>query len=226
MQTVFVVCEGQTEETFISRVVAPAFYPMGVSLVAQLIETSAGHKGGGLSYERVERHLRNNLRRPSQPAVTTLIDLYKLNPDFPGFAQANGKPLTQRLQILNTAFQDHIVASVGCRPDRFVSYIQPYEFEALLFSDVEALTSIESGWSSALRQLQAVRAASESPEHINDGPTTKPAARLETILRSPSYRKVLHGPRAAEQITLTKIETECRFFAAWLQQLRKYGTVA
>lgn len=78
-QTVFVVCEGQTEETFISNVVAPEFYPYGVNLVAQLIETSAGHKGGALSYDRVQKHLRNNLRRPSQPVVTTLIDLYRLD---------------------------------------------------------------------------------------------------------------------------------------------------
>ena len=64
------------------------------------------------------------------------------------------------------------------------------------------------------------REAAESPEHINDGPDTTPAARLESALSNPRYRKRLHGPRAAQGIGLDRIEAECAFFAAWLAQLR------
>jgi hypothetical protein len=220
MRTVFVVCEGQTEETFISRVVSSAFYPLGIALVGQLIETSVGHKGGALVYDRVQRHLRNTLRRPSQPVVTTLIDLYKLDRSFPGYAEAASKPLDQRLQVLNAAFHKSIVDSVGGRADRFLPYIQPYEFEALLFSDVTELTSIETGWAGATAALQGVRDAVESPEHIDEGPTTKPAAHLERHLTNPRYSKTLHGPRAAERITLAKMESQCRYFAGWLNALR------
>jgi predicted RNA-binding Zn-ribbon protein involved in translation (DUF1610 family) len=38
------------------------------------------------------------------------------------------------------------VAAAGCQPGRFIPYIQPYEFEALLFSDVPTLTRVEPGW--------------------------------------------------------------------------------
>lgn len=68
--------------------------------------------------------------------------------------------------------------------------------------------------------LQSVRDAVDSPEHIDDGPTTKPAARLEQHLRVPPFRKALHGPTIAEQIGLPQIEAECKFFAGWLGSLR------
>ncbi len=220
MRVIFVVCEGQTEETFISRVVAPEFYPIGISLVAQLIETSSGHKGGALSYDRVKIHLRNTLRMKSQPTVTTMIDLYKLDKNFPSFTTAENKPLEQRLAILNSAFHQDIVDTAGCRSDQFVPYIQPYEFEALLFSDVTVLTDQNPTWQASRSILQGVRDAVDSPEHINEGPSTKPAARLEQHLHSPRYRKALHGPSIAEATGLSRIQAECRYFAAWLERLR------
>ena len=220
MRLVFVVCEGQTEETFIRDLLAPAFYPQ-INLIGQIIETSSGHKGGGLVYERVKKHLKNSLNKNSQPVVTTLIDLYKLDKDFPGYRETAGKPLHQRLKMLNDALHKDIVALTGCPPSHFLPYIQPYEFEALLFSDVSALTGLEAEWASAEPKLQAVRDSAETPEHINDSPTTKPAAHLERHLKQPSYRKTLHGPRAAKQIGLAKIEQECRYFAGWLAALRQ-----
>lgn len=38
----------------------------------------------------------------------------------------------------------------------FIPHIQPHELEALLFSDVSELVSIEPKWNSALSSLQAV----------------------------------------------------------------------
>lgn len=96
--TVFVVCEGQTEGDFINQVVAPAFYPIGVSLIPQLIETSPGHKGGALNYSRVQKFVRNTLQR-NRP-VTTLFDLYGLPTNFPGYSVAKTQPLDQRLITL------------------------------------------------------------------------------------------------------------------------------
>ena len=113
-----------------------------------------------------------------------------------------------------------IIAAAGCAPERFLPYLQPYEFEALLFSDVAALTALEVRWAGAVGKLQAVRDSAESPEHINDGPTTKPAARLTQFLTQPKYSKTLHGPIAVSLIGLPKIEQECRYFAGWLAALR------
>lgn len=224
MRLVRIVCEGQTEETFVRDVLAPAFYGFGLNLIPQMIETSAGHRGGALAYQRVRKHLRNTLRQTSQPFVTTMFDLYRLDKSFPGFAEAKSKSLGERLKILKTALHQDIIEQVNCAPSRFIPHIQPYEFEALLFSDVPTLVSVESGWARAESQLLAVRNSVETPEHINDGPDTKPTARLATHLNQPHYSKTLHGPTAAERIGLSKIEAECRFFAGWLQQLRDIAT--
>jgi Domain of unknown function (DUF4276) len=221
MKRVCVVCEGQTEEEFVLNVLAPAFYPLGINLIPEMIHTSPGNKGGGLSYERVKRHLRNTLRQSSAPTVTTLFDLYQLDADFPGFSESIKQPsLEGRLNTLNLALHTHIVQEAACAPERFIPFIQPYEFEALLFSDVPTLLTIEQDWHQAGAALIAARNAAVSPEHINDHPETKPAAHLERALKNPQYRKRRHGPIAAQKIGLNKIEAECAFFSGWMTQLR------
>ena len=225
MKRVCVVCEGQTESDFVLRVLAPALYPVGLHLIPEMIQTSPGHKGGALSYERVKHHLCNTLRQRSAPVVTTLFDLYRLDNGFPGFTSSHAQPdLSGRLTVLNQALHADIVAASGCMPGRFIPYIQPHEFEALLFSDVATLITLQESWGSATQALAAARQAAASPEHINDSPETKPTAHLERELKRPSYRKRLHGPIAAQKIGLHRIEAECTFFAGWLAQLRSLAT--
>jgi hypothetical protein len=222
MSRVVVVCEGETEEEFVRDVLAPGFSGLGLYLEPQMVESSPRHRGGALNYDRVKPHLRNTLRQKSAPVVTTLFDLYKLDKRFPGYEQAISKhDLDQKLSILCDELHADVIAAAECRPERFIPYIQPYEFEALLFSDVPTLTQMNSGWHGATAALNVVRAAAVSPEHINDRPETKPAAHLERELSNPSYRKLRHGPVAAQKIGLAKIEAECAFFAAWLAQIRK-----
>jgi hypothetical protein len=226
MKRVVVVCEGQTEETFVRNVLAPAFYGIGLSLIGETVETSIGHKGGGLSYERIRRHIRNTLKQRSQPYVTTFIDLYKLDTHFPGFSASQGLPLTSRLSLLENALADDIQQYTGCESDRFTAYIQPHEFEALLFSDIEQVVGLEMTWAKALPALQIVRNNAETPEHINDKPATKPAAHLQRLLVFPQFRKKFHGELAATSIGLDIIERECPHFADWVSRLRSLADTA
>lgn len=227
MKRVCVVCEGQTESDFVLRVLAPALFPAGLHLIPEMIQTSPGHRGGALSYERVKRHLRNTLRQSSAPVVTTLFDLYRLDKEFPGFTASHAQTdLTGRLTLLNQALHTDIVKEADCKSDRFIPYIQPHEFEALLFSDVATLVTVAKSWGSAASALTAALQAVNSPEHINHGTETKPAARLERELKHPKYRKRLHGSIAAEKIGLSRIEAECKFFAGWLAQLRSLTTAS
>lgn len=223
MSRVVVVCEGETEEEFVRDVLAPGFYGVGLYLEPQMIETSPGHRGGALNYDRVKRHLRKTLRLNSAPVVTTLFDLYRLDKRFPCFEKSRAIPdLGQKLDLLRRELHADVVAEAGCQPSRFIPYIQPYEFEALLFSDVVALSLVNPAWpKKSIDRLIEIRNAVASPEHINDNPETKPAAHLERELSNPSYRKRRHGPVAAQKIGLAKIEAECAYFAAWLAQIRE-----
>lgn len=222
MIRVCVVCEGQTEQRFIQDVLAPALHGAGLDLFTQRVQTSRGHFGGGLSYPRVKLHLRNELRRASAQVVTTLFDLYKLDTGFPGYVQSLGQAdLRRRVDTLCRAFHEDIVKEAGCAAERFLPHIQPHEFEALLFSDVTALTEVNAAWATAQPALLAARQSVSSPEHINDKPETKPSARLASALNHPRFSKTLHGPAVAQRIGLARIEAECPVFASWFSQLRR-----
>ncbi|MFY7939301.1 MAG: DUF4276 family protein, partial [Burkholderiaceae bacterium] len=132
--------------------------------------------------------------------------------------------LEQKLHTLTAALHEDIVKQAGCRSERFIPHIQPHEFEALLFSDVDALVATETHWAEAREALKAVRAASETPEHINNRPETKPSAQLQRLLRMPSFSKTRHGPLAAQRMGLARIESSCPCFAHWLEQLRRLGS--
>lgn len=220
MVEIIVFVEGQTEEGFIKQVVAPALRGLQIYLKPQLLSTSSSSRGGALSIDRFLLNARNTLRQKPTSILTSFIDLYGLDTDFPEFE--NSKKLVdvyQRVARLEQALHRAVTEYVGCRPDRFLPHIQPYEYEGLLFSDIDQLVATEPTWSKALGKLQEVRNFFDSPEHINDGYETKPSKRLENLLH-PKYKKTTHGPRAAARISLETIERECTHFRGWMNRLR------
>ena len=64
-----------------------------------------------------------------------------------------------------------------------------------------------------------MRESVATPEHINDGATTHPSARLGRVLTQPGYDKRLDGPTVASLIGLGRIRAECRHFAQWLGRM-------
>lgn len=220
MTEVIVFAEGPTEVKFISGIIAPSLRASQVYVKAETLPTSRNAAGGALSFDRLKFYARNKLLEKPTTILTTFIDLYALDTSFPNFVEA--KKITNiyaRTESLETALHQAIVEQVGCRPDRFIPYIQPYEFEGLLFSDVAALVLTEPSWNNALTKLQAVRADFATPEHINNSYETKPSKRLEDLL-TPKYKKTRHGPLAAQKITLSVMEQECAHFRGWMDKLR------
>jgi hypothetical protein len=164
------------------------------------------------------RYLRNTLRERDDTYVTTLFDLYGLRGDFPGVAAARSQTdPVQRCRAIEIEFAAAAVEVSGCRAVRFIAHIQPYEFEALLFSDVACFATVRSEWGRFVDELQRVRDAATSPEHINDGPDTHPSARLKLL--QPSYDKVLHGSGVAKCIGIERIRSECRLFDSWVEKI-------
>lgn len=220
MLEVIVFAEGQTEEQFIKRIVAPLFRSNQIFLKPQTLNTSQDAKGGAVNFDRLKFNARNTLRQKPNAILTTFLDLYGLDTGFPSFVEAKQHTdVYARTETLEAALHEAIVEHIGCRAERFIPHIQPYEFEGLLFSDVNALILTEPSWSRHLAKLKAVRSDFDTPEHINDGYETKPSKRLENILQ-PQYKKTRHGPLAAEKITLNMMEQECVHFKGWMNKLR------
>lgn len=214
---VVIICEGQTEAAFMAKVVQPALIPYRVYLTSRLIPTSRKGRGGSLTFDRVRVYVRNTLRERLDTYITTFFDLYGLKKGFPGFAR--GGHLTdpiRRAELIEEEFRNISTIDSGVRPDRFFPHIQPFEFEALLFSNVERLGDIDSRWEAHLKPLKDVRNSVRGPEYIDDGPSTHPSARLQAL---PGYRKVRHGTEAAKHLGLDVIRSECRHFGRWLTHL-------
>ena len=87
----YVICEGQTEETFIRDVIAPLLAPQQIFFTARLIPTSQNSKGGALTYERVRRFVINSLKEDQSLFITTFFDLYALDNAFPISMKAKSK---------------------------------------------------------------------------------------------------------------------------------------
>jgi hypothetical protein len=214
-----IVCEGPTEERFVWNVLAPTFWPRNRNIRPRLIPTSHYSRGGALSRDRILRYLRNTLRERGDVYVTTFFDLYGLTQDFPGVTEtASIKDPIARATTIEALFAEAVVREAECRADRFVPHIQPFEFEALLFSDVSRFLEVEPEWQTYLHSLESARRSASSPEHINDGQDTHPSARLKNLLR-PSYQKVLHGTAVATRIGLDRIRAECVHFTNWLNRI-------
>jgi len=63
--------------------------------------------------------------------------------------------------------------------------------------------------------------AHSSPEEVNDGPDTHPAARIQAHL--PRYQKRLHGPLVTSRLGLQRLRDTCPHFGAWIDRLEALG---
>jgi hypothetical protein len=215
----YVVVEGQTEESFVANVLAPVLWESDV-LPTPILLGPPGHKGGRTSYARVSRDVQAQLKQDRGAYCSTMIDLYGLGEGFPGTPPPNNLTNLEKVRHIESAFKDDICERVpDFRPDlRFIPYLQLHEYEALLFSDPQAFAN---GINQAhlLRQFQAIRDGFGSPEDINDDPASAPSKRVLAVY--PSYRKVIEGTIAAQSVGIATIGRECQHFREWLETLER-----
>ncbi len=218
---VTVLVEGDSEEFTIKKVIVPELSYQGIYVTPMRMPTSKGHKGGDVNFDRLLHNVSIHLKQRSDTYITTFLDLYKLNNTFPYFEESLKIADTyQRVQFLEEKLHAEICELTGCRKERFIAHIQPYELEALLFSDVSIYNQVVENWQNHIDELQNIYDEFETPEHINNSFETAPSKRLESILK-PKYRKTRHAPLLAEKIGLAKIEEECLHFSAWLNKIRQ-----
>lgn len=220
MVTVYVLAEGQTEESFIKTVVAPSLAYSGIYLIPMLIPTSKNGKGGAISYERFSRYATNLLKQQKDTYLTSFLDFYQLDSNFPKFDELNKQNgIYNKISLLEEALHSDLISKIGCSPNRFIAHIQPHEFEALLFSEVSKFKDVEPEWKHCISKLENIFKQYENPEYINNSFETAPSKRLENLL-TPKYHKTRHGPLIAQKITLEVMERNCPHFKEWVDKLR------
>lgn len=201
MTRVYVLVEGQTEESFIRDFLAPVLWPSAVSLIPIGL-------GGNAKYARVKREIARLLKQEKEAYCSTMLDLYGLGKGFPG------TPLPSNLSGAEKACRTEQAVKADITDVRFLPYIQVREFEGLLFSDPEAFAAKLGVAGQAFRRI---RDAFATPEDINDDPNSAPSKRVLRLY--PSYQKVIDGTLAAQAVGIDRMRRECPHFDAWVEAL-------
>jgi hypothetical protein len=211
MSRVYLLVEGQTEETFVRELLQPHYARIGLYLTAIIVSTSPGYKGGVTSYAKVRPQIDRLCRQDANAHVSTMFDLYALPSDFPGKTspewarQATGQ---QKAALIEACMMQDI------SHHNFIPNLMVHEYESLLFVQPQRFAA----WAdeAVVQSLSLVRDTT-APEDINDHPHTAPAKRI--LAAMPAYQKPFHGPLIACDIGLDAIRADCPHFDGWLRRL-------
>jgi hypothetical protein len=213
-----IICEGQTEESFIKEVLTLYLKQFHIEVVAIILPTSIRertYRGGIGPYSRVKKDILRSFEKDGA-YVTTMFDLYKLHHSFPGKDKSEKiSDMYERVRMIEEALR----ADINNR--FFIPYIQLHEFEALLFSDIYTVDEILTPSSrSKIRELETIiQNHPNGPESINDGEETAPSKGLFSLY--PTYKKRTRGIQIAIRIPLDIMRKQCPHFDAWLIKIEE-----
>ena len=214
-----ITTEGPTELRFVKDVLFKHLLPYRIYCDHRSVLTSKEyHKRGGITnYAKAKKDIQQWLssENSSDRRFTTMFDYYALPNDFPGYSDA--QKITNpydKIKCIEKAFAEDI------NDYRFIPYIQLHEFEALLFSNLDALLLEYEDKSKEIETLKSVLLQSpynNNPELIDDKKETSPSHRI--IAQIPEYQKVSSGALIADLISIDVLRKKCRHFNEWVNEL-------
>ncbi len=191
--------EGQTEAMFVKYVLARYLIKYNIILADPI------NLNGNINISRITKIL--SIMSSQYDYVTTLYDFY-------GFQNKlqNETHIELAQRILDNIDEEH----------RFniIPYVQKYEFESLLYSDISILCK---NLYSDLKDIQQCEidfindTKDKFPEDINDSIATAPSKRIQKIFKK--YKKGVYGYIIAQDIGIDKIRQKCPNFSLWLDRL-------
>ncbi|PKD40334.1 DUF4276 family protein [Methylomonas sp. LW13] len=194
MVRVGISVEGTTEERFIKILLEPYLSQKGIFVTPIPIN-------GNVSIDRIKYELAKIYY--SFDYVSTFYDFY-------GFKnKSDGETKTSLESKIRQSVKEELRSKI-------LPYIQMYEFEGLLFSSPEAISSILQNNSLTAWANDVLAQFDNNPEKVNDSKETAPSKRLE---KAADYRKTTHGPNISRQIGLAKMRQMCSGFNDWLSEL-------
>lgn len=210
-----ILAEGRSEVQFIKTAMTPHFAEMKVQVTPMTVMSSRRHdaKGGIQNYAKLRNDIERLLKSQPDAFISTMVDLFRVPGDFPGVTESRRltDPVEQAKSIEAAIAQD--VSSPSLVP-----YIQVYEFETLLYVDLDVIKPRIRDSHAAIELLKA-EVASLAPEAVNGGPDTAPSKRL--IKHLPAYKKnkLRVGAPAAASIGLRVLRQSCPHFDEWICRL-------
>ena len=223
MARLLIHVEGQTEEDFVNKVLAPYLHDLGYTSVSARLLGNARQRirrGGIRAWMSVRNDILNHLKQDEGVLATTMVDYYGLPETWPGRAEAPFQAFADRADTVERELLKDVSNEIGADFDkrRFVPYVVMHEFEGLLFSD-----PLRFGRGIARPNLssefQAIRDEFATPEEINDSPEGAPSKRIKKLISG--YQKPVMGVLASQEIGVDAIRRECPLFAGWLSKLEE-----
>ena len=196
--------EGRTEEEFVNNLLADHLRKRGV-------ESKPISLNGNVTVERLASDMANLIWNFDR--VTSLVDFY-------GFRDKN----TATPEQLERSIHQKVDSKVNrtWNQTRVIPYVTQYEFEGLLFSDVDAFTTLIGVSPESLQGLRAIQSNYPTPEDINDDKFTAPSKRIKRMI--PRYQKSVDGPLLAMEMGLDKIRAKCPRFNCWVTIMESLGS--
>ena len=224
MNRLNIVVEGQSEETFVRRVLSEALASRRVWVAVRCVETSRRgarkHRGGVTNFAQAKRDVTRWMREDQNPDAwfTTMFDLYRLPSDFPGVGRTQpGLGHVERVRAIEDAM------SVEIDHQRFLPYIQLHEFEALLLCDPSKFSIPFPSDLPAVDRLTAMARSFPSPKLIDDGEETSPSRRIIKELPEYARRKFDVSAAVSPTIGLGVMRAKCPHFNEWVARLEQLG---
>ena len=183
-----IIAEGQTEESFTNKLLKPHLPQLDIDVV--------NLQGGKISVESIRKEIKRLIH--NYHYTTTFVDYYKFR---------NPK-LDKSVDELEKDIKDGLEGVKEDVLDGFIPYIQKYEFEALIFSD---LSVVQERFNKNIRPLEQKKEA----EDINHN--HPPSKILKDKLTD--YDKVLDGVDILKEIGIKKIREKCPRFHQWIKKL-------
>lgn len=212
MKNVYILCEGQTEESFVNEVLYFYFLNVGIAVRPIVCTTkrtpSKKYKGGIADYVKVKKELILLCKSHGNEYVTTMFDYYAMPADTPGIDNQD-PDVYRRIKTIEKAIND----DVGMNNCSF--HFMLHEFEGILFSNPSSFGLVADG--KTVEKIQQIRDSFSTPEHINNSPETAPSKRLEQLI--PNYAKVRNGAILSKDMGIDVIMRQCRHFQEWISSI-------
>jgi Domain of unknown function (DUF4276) len=171
----------------------------------------------------VRSEILRHLRSDKHVFVAMMVDYYGMPSDlrrasvWPGRREATALAPGKRGDHVESAIAADIQKELR-DARRFIPFVVMHEFEALLFSDC-AKFAAGIGRSNLAEKFQKIRSRFDSPEDINDSPSTHPSQRVVDLV--PEYQEPLFGSLAILEIGFEPICRECAQFRTWMERLER-----
>lgn len=218
----YVTVEGQTEKEFADNALKPHLAGFAIDVRPRIVVTNRklGKRGGILDFDKIRSDVYRLMKQDShaEARFTTMVDLYALPSEFPGWNEASKKAVPrERVQVLEQALAEEF------SEPRFLPFIQLHEFESLLYCDLHELQRRIAASEAGIRALRA-EVKDIAPEDINEGAATAPSKRIIHHLPVYERNKVRVGAPAAVAIGLDMLRNRCPHFGNWLSKLEALGS--